>query len=162
TVKQRRDTLEANITQEIAARRSKVSSKVLGLNQSVKEMDPLLAQVKSYKQDSNYKAAISTAPVGAAGSTTALYTRLMAEALAKSETESAEEEKLDKQKQQFNDRLMKTAIARANTALKKLQEQATAAKSAHLAKDINGLAAAKKAGAQAMAQINANVKPYQD
>jgi hypothetical protein len=161
-VTQRLNALEKAITDEIAARGKKTTGTVLNLNQSVKEMTPLLNDVKAYRKHADIQAIVNDAGSMAPAQFDRLYTLLLTKELNKSKDEAVKAEQLMLKKQKLNDKVMKGAFSKANAAYAELDKQAKLAKTAQLAKDITALAAAKKAGAAALVKIDLVVKPYKD
>ncbi|MEO6062182.1 MAG: hypothetical protein ABIQ99_09605 [Thermoflexales bacterium] len=154
--------LEKAVTAEIAERKKKVSSKVLGMNQSVKEMEPLLAEIKLFKQGPDYKYAENERGSGKRVERVGtLFDDLLAEQMTQTSAESLKGERLMLQMQKLNDKVMKQANSKAAAAYVAMGKQDQAARTAHRAKDVPALAAAKTAAGIAMAQIDAVVKPYQ-
>lgn len=155
-------TLITGLTAEIAARKKAVSSKALGLNQSVKEMEPLLTLVTQYsKTDVNYKFLNAYQGANEPAHYDKVYKEAIQDELDKTRNEvlAVEGDKLFLQL--FNDRVANTNLSKAQTALKELLRQGQLAQAAQKARDVPALAGAKKAGAAAMKTIETIAAPYQ-
>jgi hypothetical protein len=154
--------LITGLTTEIAARNKAVSSKALGLNQSVKEMEPLLTAVTSYsKTDVHYKFINAYQGANEPAHYDKVYTEAIQEELDKSHGEvmAVESDKLFLQL--FNDRVTTHTLGQATTAMKELNRQSELARAAQKARDINALAGAKKAAGAAMHTITTLAAPYE-
>jgi len=159
----RMNALIEGLNQEIADRKKKFSSKTLGINQSVKEMEPLLAEVTSYTRGGNadysyihdYNGGYPPAQFDR------LYTTLLTEELNKSRAEalSAQEQML--LKQQLNDKVIKMNIAKARAALAEVTRQAKLGQDAQKTHNAQALATAQKATAAANIKITAVLTPYE-
>jgi hypothetical protein len=160
-VRTRTKALEKAVTDEIAARKKLTSSKALGLNQSVKEMEPLLAQIKAFKQTADYEFIASVPKHEEPGQYDRQYASMLNEELTKSKDVAVKAEQLMLKKQKLADKNLKLAGIKAKAAALELNNQAKLAQAAHKAKDVPALAAAKKAGAAALTKLKAIVDPYQ-
>ncbi len=162
-LKTRMKTLRDSLTAEIAARQKKISSTVLGINQSVKEMVTLQTEVEAYARGGNND---WTTVFGFAGTIEPkqyvnLYNDLLAEQLNKTAKAVRTDEKLAAAKQRLNDKIMKSAIIKVKAHYSELVKQDNDAKAAQQARAIMTLANAKKAGAAALDKLNALVEPYE-
>ncbi len=160
---ERMEALIDGLNREIADRKKKFSSKTLGINQSVKEMEPLLAEVTKYTRGGNADYAFIHAYNGSIPPSQfdRLYNSLLTEELNKSRAEalSAQEQML--LQQQLNDKVMKANNSRARAALVEVTKQAKAAQEAQKAHNAEALATAQKATAAANIKITAILTPYE-
>lgn len=159
----RMETLREGLAAEITTREKKFSSKALGLNQSVKELKPLQAAIDKYCKGGSpeFTALFNFKGTYSAGQFDRLYTSLLTEQLNKSVKEVRAAEKQAQALHQMNDKVMKQALTRTAGHVKVVLAQAKAGATAHLAKDIQALAAAKTAGATAFEQLTKVVAPYE-
>lgn len=161
-LRKRMETLRTSLTAEIAARQKKFSSKLLGINQSVKELVPLQTEVEKYAKGGNpdFTAVASFAGAMPAKQFVNLYADLLAEQLSKTAQQVRLTEEASVVKQRLNDKIMKSAIIRAKAAYKELANQCKLGQTAQKERQVAALSAAKQAGSVALAKINAIVDPY--
>ncbi|MCC7360778.1 MAG: hypothetical protein IT317_14950 [Anaerolineales bacterium] len=160
-LRKRLRTLREAIEGEISAREKKNSSKMLGLNQSVKEMKPLLDDVKAYfRNDEFLQVANYPEPIPAKQFDN-VYEDLLTEQLNKTAKQVKKDEKLEAAKQRLNDKVLGNAERKAAGFVLALRKQNKLAGTAQKLKDINGLTRAKTIGGQAYQGLVAVVEPYE-
>jgi hypothetical protein len=161
-IRTRMQALQDGLTTEIADRKKKFASKTLGINQSVKEMDPLLAEVTTYAGRNPDYELIRHDP----GSYTAAqfdrqYAGLLAEELSKSKAVALSDQQQMLLKQSLAVRTLELNLSKARAAYAEVAKQAKLAQTAQKARDIQGLARAKQAAAAGLAKTEAVIAPYE-
>ncbi len=155
--------LQDGLTAEIADRKKKFSSKTLGINQSVKEMEPLLAEVTKYVKGGNkdYEAIVNYGGGYPPAQFERLYDKLLDEELKKSKAVALSDQQQMLMKQALNVKNMQSSFNKAKLQYAEVVKQAKLAKDAHQARNVQGLSDAKKASDAAMTAIETLVEPYE-
>jgi hypothetical protein len=159
-LRKRLRTLQQAIEGEIAARQKKNTSKTLGLNQSVKEMGPLL-DVKAYFRNNEFLQVANYPEPIPAKQFDNVYEDLLTEQLNKSAKQVKKDEKLEAAKQKLNDKVLGNAERKVAAFVLALRKQNKLAGTAQKLKDLNGLSRAKTIGGQAYQGLVAVVEPYE-
>jgi hypothetical protein len=154
--------LQADLTQEIKTRKAKKSSEKLGLNQSWKEMEPLLVEVDKFtKSNPDYKWAHDYLGTFSPAQFDRLYTMMLDKELAKSNAVVLNSFQQMMQTQMLNLKNLQRKFMQARAAFAAVGAAAKDGKEAHAARNIQGLSTAKRDGAAALSTLTEIVEPYQ-
>ena len=160
-LRKRLSALKANVETEITAREKKTNQVKLGLNQSLKEMKPLLDDVKAYSRNEEFLQVANYPDPVPPRQFDNVYEDLLAEQLNKSAKQVKKDEKLEAAKQKLNDKVMGNAERKAAGFVLTLRRQNKLAGTAQKLKDLNGLARTKTLGGQAYQGLLTVVEPYE-
>ncbi len=162
-IKKRMATLQENLADEIAARKKKFSSQKLGVNQSVKEMEPLAAEISKFVKGGNkdFEFVVNFMGSYPPDQFERLYNELLAEELTKSKAVSLNAFQQMMQQQMLNVKNLQKNFMKTKSAYQAVTKAVAEGKAAHIARNPLSLGAAKRDGAEAFKALNELVEPYE-
>jgi len=153
--------LTSELNNQIEVRGGKFSSKALRVNQSVKQMGPLLQEAKRYEANSADLKALADAPdIPTANSYDPAYAALMTTTLSKAKVVALKPEQQQLAKRLVDTRVLATSYKNAKVIYDEVVRQATKADQAKLARKAQGLSEARAAAQKAVTSVKALVEPY--
>jgi hypothetical protein len=155
--------LTAGLEGQIGTREQKFSSKVLRINQSVRQMGPLLQEVKRYAQNSADIKALDQAPdIATANSYDLAYTTQMSTTISKAKALALTPEQQKLARRLIDPKVLATTYKNAKVIYDEVVRAATKADQAKAARKAQGLSEARAAAKKAVTGVKALVDPYDE